>query len=95
LIHFARAAPDVELNAIAESPVVQREGKNSFQSRINEGGRAPTQKEWLEERIRRTGNELYDDKRSAPGAGRVEVSGSISTLVGIKFLVALFILSAR
>ncbi|KAL7412582.1 hypothetical protein BDY24DRAFT_435240 [Mrakia frigida] len=71
-IHFARASPGVELNAIAESPLVQREGKNAFQSRIDEGGRAPTQKEWLEERIRRTGHELYDDKRSPAGAGRVE-----------------------
>ncbi|CED82662.1 Iron/ascorbate family oxidoreductases [Phaffia rhodozyma] len=72
LIHFARAAPDTMLNPIAESPLAQREGKNAFQSRIDQGGRAPTQEEWLKERIRRTGKELYDDERNPPGSGLVE-----------------------
>ncbi|KAL7422612.1 hypothetical protein Q5752_003260 [Cryptotrichosporon argae] len=71
LIHFARAKLDLPLNPIWESPVVKARGKNAFQDRIDAGGNAPTQDEWLRERIRRTGHELYDHG-SKSSAGRVE-----------------------
>jgi isopenicillin N synthase-like dioxygenase len=61
LIHFARAKLDVRLDPIWESPVVKREGKHAFQSRIDNGEPAPTQGEWLEERIRRTGKEQCEN----------------------------------
>lgn len=60
------------LNPIAESPLVQREGVHAFQDRLDAGEGVPTQGSWLEERIRRTGRELYDDKGVKPGAGKVE-----------------------
>lgn len=60
LIHFARTRRDLLLNPILESPLVARLGKNEFQERIDAGGQAPTQDEWLRERIRRTGNELCE-----------------------------------
>lgn len=60
LIHFARVRRDLELNPLWESPVVSASGKNEFQDRIDAGGRAPTQDEWLRERIKRTGNELCE-----------------------------------
>lgn len=56
LIHFARTRRDLPLNPIWESPVVKAAGTNPFQDRIDAGGKAPTQDEWLRERIRRTGN---------------------------------------
>ncbi|WWC98777.1 hypothetical protein V866_005670 [Kwoniella sp. B9012] len=71
LIHFARVKRDLELNPIWESPLVQAHGKNAFQDRIDNGGKAPTQDEWLRERIRRTGHELYDDNKKSKN-GRVE-----------------------
>ncbi|KAJ5907559.1 hypothetical protein N7495_000241 [Penicillium taxi] len=52
LINFARARYDVELKPIEGSPVVQREGKHAFPERVATGGRAPTQGEWLAERIK-------------------------------------------
>ncbi|WRT68845.1 uncharacterized protein IL334_005826 [Kwoniella shivajii] len=71
LIHFARAARNLELNPIWESPLIKARGKNSFQDRIDAGGRAPTQDEWLRERIKRTGHELYDNNRKT-AEGKVE-----------------------
>ncbi|KAG7530529.1 hypothetical protein FFLO_04955 [Filobasidium floriforme] len=71
LIHFARAKLDVRLDPIWESPVVKREGKHAFQNRIDSGEPAPTQGEWLEERIRRTGKEQYDEKKNPTGSGLV------------------------
>jgi len=52
LINFARANYDVELKPIEDSPVVRREGKHAFPERVTAGGRAPTQGEWLAERIK-------------------------------------------
>lgn len=49
-------------------------GKNAFQDRLDQGKKAPTQDEWLRERIKRTGHELYDhDKRQANGKVEEEV----------------------
>ncbi|KAL1407808.1 hypothetical protein Q8F55_007243 [Vanrija albida] len=59
LIHFARTRRDLPLDPIWDSPVVKAHGKNQFQDRIDAGGAAPTQDEWLRERIRRTGHEDY------------------------------------
>ncbi|WWC72411.1 uncharacterized protein I206_106373 [Kwoniella pini CBS 10737] len=76
LIHFARVKRDLELNPIWESPLVKEKGKNAFQDRIENGGKAPTQDEWLRERIRRTGHELYDNnKKTAQGRVEEEVLG--------------------
>jgi len=72
LIHFARTRLDLPLNPLWDSPVVQRLGTNAFQDRIDEGGSAPTQDEWLRERIRRTGRELYDNEKRDVESGRVE-----------------------
>jgi hypothetical protein len=58
LIHFARVRRDLPLNPIWDSPLVAKSGKNAFQDRIDAGESAPTQDEWLRERIKRTGNEL-------------------------------------
>ncbi|WWD21543.1 hypothetical protein CI109_106029 [Kwoniella shandongensis] len=71
LIHFARVRRDLPLEPIWDSPLVKREGKNVFQDRIDAGGKAPTQDEWLRERIRRTGRELYDNKQKQQN-GKVE-----------------------
>ncbi|ORY28178.1 Clavaminate synthase-like protein [Naematelia encephala] len=60
LIHFARVRRDLVLNPIWDSPLVKAKGKHSFQERIDAGGSAPTQDEWLRERIRRTGRELCE-----------------------------------
>jgi isopenicillin N synthase-like dioxygenase len=60
LIHFARVKRDLVLEPIWDSPLVKQSGKNAFQDRIDAGGKAPTQDEWLRERIRRTGNELCE-----------------------------------
>lgn len=60
LIHFARVRRDLPLNPIWDSPLVAKLGKNAFQDRIDAGGQAPTQDEWLRERIKRTGNELCE-----------------------------------
>lgn len=62
LIHFARAKLDLPLNPIFESPLVKAEGKHPFQDRIDAGDQAPTQGEWLKERIKRTGNELCESR---------------------------------
>jgi hypothetical protein len=76
LIHFARVKLDLPLNPIWESPVVKAHGKNAFQDRLDQGGNAPTQGEWLRERIKRTGHELYDHKsRQANGKVEEEVLG--------------------
>ncbi|KAI9633810.1 Clavaminate synthase-like protein [Dioszegia hungarica] len=64
LMYFARVHRDLPLNPIWDSPLVAKLGKNAFQDRIDAGGQAPTQDEWLRERIKRTGNELYDQTRS-------------------------------
>ena len=60
LIHFARVRRDLPLNPVWDSPLVAKLGKNAFQDRIDAGGQAPTQDEWLRERIKRTGNELCE-----------------------------------
>ena len=60
LIHFARLKLDQPLEPIWDSPLVKAKGVNPFQSRVDEGGRAPTQDEWLRERIKRTGHELCE-----------------------------------
>lgn len=60
LIHFARVRRDLPLNPIWDSPLVAASGKNAFQARLDAGEQAPTQDEWLKERIKRTGNELCE-----------------------------------
>ncbi|ORY28945.1 hypothetical protein BCR39DRAFT_495734 [Naematelia encephala] len=60
LINFARADYDVELKPIDESPVVRREGKHAFPERVAAGSRAPTQGEWLAERIKGVQRKLND-----------------------------------
>ena len=60
LIHFARFRRDLVLDPIWASPVVKAHGRHAFRERIDAGESAPTQDEWLRERIRRTGNELCE-----------------------------------
>ncbi|RSH86304.1 uncharacterized protein EHS24_004546 [Apiotrichum porosum] len=67
LIHFARTRRDLPLNPIWESPVVKAAGTNPFQDRIDAGGKAPTQDEWLRERIRRTGNSYAPSNKGGSG----------------------------
>ncbi|KAK0188764.1 hypothetical protein F5146DRAFT_959339 [Armillaria mellea] len=71
LIHFARARGSLVLNPLYESPIVKRDGVHAFQDRIDAGERAPTQAEWLAERIKRTGHEEYTEHKK-PGEGRVQ-----------------------
>lgn len=71
LIHFARARRALVLNPLYESPIVKRDGVHAFQDRIDAGERAPTQAEWLAERIKRTGHEEYTEHKK-PGEGRVQ-----------------------
>ncbi|KAK0202962.1 Clavaminate synthase-like protein [Desarmillaria ectypa] len=71
LIHFARARGDLVLNPLYESPIVGRDGVHAFQDRIDAGERAPTQAEWLAERIKRTGHEKYTEDKK-PDEGKVQ-----------------------